>query len=83
MTLLMCCLLSSEIYDCWFVNPRMWQRNVSKAFRRSLISVEHLDLSWVVFAAEGLYWVSQHLGMPFGATSAVSARYRGGQFLAG
>ena len=37
--------------------PRMWKRDVSKAFRRCPISVEHLDLSWVVFAAEGLYWV--------------------------
>ena len=32
--------------------PRMWKRDVSKAFRRCPISVEHLDLSWVVFAAE-------------------------------
>ena len=55
--------------------PRMWKRDVSKAFRRCAIFVEHIDLSWVVFAAEGLYWVSSHLGMPFGATSALSARY--------
>ena len=33
--------------------PRMWKRDVSKAFRRCPISVEHLDLSWVVFAADG------------------------------
>ena len=62
--------------------PLMWQRDVSKAFRRCLISVEHLDLSWVVFAAEGLYWVSQHLGLPFGATSAVYAWHRVGNLLA-
>ena len=60
----------------------MWKRDVSKAFRRCPISVDHLDLSWVVFAAEGLYWVSQHLGMPFGATSAVYAWHRVGNLLA-
>ena len=60
----------------------MWQRNVSEAFCRCLLSVEHLDLSWVVVAAAGLYWASQHLGMPFGATSAVYAWHRVGNLLA-
>ena len=60
------------------LEPRMWNRDVSKAFRRCLISVEHLDLSWVVSAAEGLDWVSQHLGPLFGATSAAYAWHRFG-----
>ena len=46
-------------------SPRMWKRDVSKAFRRCPIAEEHLDLSWVVFMALGRTWVSQHLGMPF------------------
>ena len=41
----------------------------------------HLDLSWVVFAAEGLSWVLQHLGMLLGATSAVYAGHRFGNRL--
>ena len=60
------------------LEPRMWNRDVSKAFRRCLISVEHPDLSWVVSAAEGLDWVSQHLGPLFGAASAAYAWHRFG-----
>ena len=63
-------------------SPRMWKRDVSKAFRRCPIAAEHLDLSWVVFMALGRTWVSQHLGMPFGATSAVYAWHRIGNLLA-
>ena len=60
------------------LEPRVWNRDVSKAFRRCLISVEHLDLSWVVSAAEGLDGVSQHLGPLFGASSAAYAWHRFG-----
>ena len=56
----------------------MWNRDISKAFRCCLISVEHFDLSWVVSAAEGLDWVSQHLGPLFGVTSAAYAWHRFG-----
>ena len=52
-------------------SPRMWKRFVSEAFRRCPIAEAPLDLSWVIFMALGRTWVSQHLGMPFGAASAV------------
>ena len=62
--------------------PRMWKHDVSKAFRRCPIAVRHLDISWVVFMASECVWASQHLGMPFGATSAVYAWHRLGNLLA-
>ena len=60
----------------------MWKRDVSKAFRRCPILADHLDLAWIVFKARGQLWVAQHLGMPFGATSAVYAWHRVGNLLA-
>ena len=36
------------------LEPRMWNRDMSKASRCCLISVAHFDLSWVVSATEGL-----------------------------
>ena len=68
-----------------FVNgsaiPHMWKRDISKAFRRLPIQADHLALSWVTFLAQGTRMVAQHLGMPFGTTSAVHAWHRAGAFL--
>ena len=61
--------------------PVLWKRDIGMAFRRLAIATQHLDLSWVVFMAEGVAMVAQHLAMPFGTTSAVHAWHRTGAFL--
>ena len=43
---------------------------------------DHLDMWWVAWMDEGVAWAAQHLGAPFGATSAVYAFHRFGSFLA-
>ena len=63
-------------------SPLMWKRDIGKAFRRLPVRVDHLDLSWVVFLADGVRMVAQHLAMPFGTTSAVHGWHRTGAFLA-
>ena len=60
------------------VCPRMWKRDISRAFRRVPVSQSHLDLSWVVWLHLGVMHVAQHLGMPFGTISAVYAWHRVG-----
>jgi len=64
------------------VTPELWKRDISSAFRRVPICARHLEFSWVAFWSEGLVWISQHLGMPFGAVSAVYAWHRVGHALA-
>ena len=61
--------------------PFLWKRDISRAFRRLPILVAHLDVSWVVFVYAGNRLAAQHVGMPFGATSAVHAWHRAGAFL--
>ncbi|CAK0791838.1 unnamed protein product, partial [Prorocentrum cordatum] len=63
------------------VAPRMWKRDISRAFRRLAIAAQNLDLAWVVFLYKGTAWAAQHLGMPFGTTSAVYAWHRVGAML--
>lgn len=60
---------------------RMWKRDVSKAFRRVPILSTHLEFAWGVWAGQGLLWVAQHKGMPFGTISAVYAWRRVGHML--
>ena len=60
---------------------RMWKRDVSKAFRRVPIKAQHLEFAWAVWMHEGLLWVAQHRGMPFGTVSAVYAWHRVGHML--
>ena len=57
-------------------NPKLWKRDLRKAFRGVPIRADHLDLSWVVWMCFGVTWVSQHIGMPFGTTSAVYGFHR-------
>ena len=63
------------------VLPELWKRDVSSAFRRVPILAAHLDLSWVVWWADGRFWIAQHVGMPFGTVSAVYAWHRVGHAL--
>ena len=63
------------------VNPAMWKRDISSAFRRVPIFVEHLDLAWIVWLCAGLTWTAGHVGMPFGTVSAVYAWHRVGHAL--
>ena len=69
----------------WFmakgVEPRMWKRDISSAFRRVPIKAEHIDLAWVVWMIGGELWVASHIGMPFGTVSAVYAWHRVGHVL--
>ena len=53
--------------------PLMWKRDIGKAFRRLPIQETHLDLAWVVWLHFGSLVAAQHLGVPFGTTSAVHA----------
>ena len=61
--------------------PRLWKRDISRAFRRVPVYKQHLDLSWVVWLSQGVTWSAQHLGMPFGTVSAVYAWHRIGYML--
>jgi len=61
--------------------PRLWKRDLRKAFRGVPICADQLDLSWVVWMSMDKTWVSQHFGMPFGTTSAVYGFHRLGGFL--
>jgi len=63
-------------------NPKMWKRDLRKAFRGVPIQADHLDLAWVVWKCFGKIWVSQHRGMPFGTNSAVYGFHRLGAFIA-
>ena len=63
------------------VMPRMWKRDISKAFRRIPVFQGHLDLSWTIWMHEGLLYIAQHRGMPFGTISAVYAWHRIGHAL--
>ena len=61
--------------------PLMWKRDIGKVFRCIAIEASHLDLSWVVFMADGIRMAAQHLALPFGTTSAVHSWHRTGAFL--
>ena len=63
------------------VQPALWKRDISRAFRRVAIAAEHLELSWVAFLRRGVAWAAQHTAMPFGTTSAVYAWHRVGAML--
>ena len=63
------------------LQPRMWKRDVSRAFRRVPIQVDHLEFAWVAFMWRGMAWMAQHMGMPFGTTSAVHSWHRLGALL--
>ncbi len=63
------------------VMPRMWKRDISKAFRRIPVFQGHLDLSWTIWLHDDLLYVAQHRGMPFGTISAVYAWHRIGHAL--
>ena len=56
----------------------MFKADVSKAFRRVPVAAHHMALSWVVFLFQGVPFMSQHRGMPFGTISAVMAWHRVG-----
>jgi len=73
--------LINVLLECNLV-PKLWKRDLRKAFRGIPIMAEHLDLSWVVWRYKGTLYVSRHLGMPFGTTSAVYGFHRVGAFLA-
>ena len=47
-----------------------WKRDVKRAFKRVPIRVSHLDLAGAVWMVDGEYWMSEHVGMPFGTMSA-------------
>lgn len=55
----------------------MWKRDVSRAFRCVPVAADHLETAWAVWVHQGLLWVAQHKGMPFGTVSAVYAAPRG------
>eukprot|EP00971_Amphidinium_carterae_P116065 2299382-Amphidinium_carterae.1 len=59
----------------------MWKRDVSKAFRRLPIALQHLEFAWVVWLNQGHTYMAQHRGMPFGAISSVYGWHRAGNFL--
>ena len=61
--------------------PRLWKRDVSRAFRKIAIAAEHLHLSWVTFMRAGVAWAAQHTAMPFGITTAVYGWHRVGAML--
>ena len=63
------------------VLPKMWKRDISRAFRRVPVYHGHLDLSWVVWCSLQVMFTSQHRGMPFGTISAVYAWHRIGYAL--
>ena len=63
------------------VVPRMWKRDVEKAFRRLLIAKDHHQFAVGVFHFQGLLWKLQHYGNPFGAVSANHNWHRVGSFV--
>jgi hypothetical protein len=54
----------------------MWKRDVSKAFRKIMISQLHLKFAASIFCWAGAIWIIFHYGMPFGSSSANSAWHR-------
>ena len=74
----------SEIVLSFFqrnIQVWLWKRDISKAFRRIPVRVEHHCFAWTVWIHEGCLLVAQHKGMPFGTVSAVYAWYRVGFML--
>ena len=70
-----------RLYVMMGMAPLLWKRDIGMAFRRLAVCADHLDLTWVCFMYQGVQMVAQHLGMPFGTTSAVHAWHRAGAFL--
>ena len=71
-----CMVVMLRLFLAAGATPRMWKRDVSKAFRRLPVDASHLDLSWAAFVSEGVHMVAQHVAMSFGTTSAVHAWHR-------
>ena len=60
------------------IQPKMWKRDFSKAFRRLGIRAEHLQFAWVLWMIGDLYYRSQHIAQPMGCIAAVHAWHRVG-----
>jgi len=49
---------------------KSWKRDVKRAFKRVPIAVRHAKFAGAAWMCDNVAWFSQHLGMPFGTTSA-------------
>ena len=63
------------------VDPEMWKRDISSAFRRVPILATHLDLAWAVWQCGCDLFAAGHLGMHFGTVNSVYAWHRVGHAL--
>ena len=69
----------------WFlmVNliPLMWKEDISRAFRRLPVFIDHLRFAGCVFMANNVKLFCKHLGLPFGSIASVHGWERMGEFL--
>jgi hypothetical protein len=63
------------------ITPRLWKRDIAKAFRRVLIALEHRQFACSVWKINDELWKLPHNGMPFGAVSANHAWHRVGSLI--
>jgi len=55
---------------------KSWKRDVKRAFKRVPIARRHSKFAGAVWMSDNVAWFSQHLGMPFGTTSAGHSWHR-------
>ena len=61
--------------------PLLWKEDISRAFRRLPVFVDHLCFAGCVFMANNVKLCCKHLGLPFGSIASVHGWERMGDFL--
>ena len=58
------------------VVPKLWKRDIKRAYRSLPVFSEHLVFIWVIWMCDCEYWIAQHCANPFGPIAAVRAWHR-------